>query len=211
MNEAAWDYLHEDARHQLRYPSEHVIRWLAKTPPLEGAPVLDIGCGSGRHLQAFHDYGYWPHGIDASATAVANAADRAGHRALVYPGDARCLPFASEFFYLALAYGVFYYGTLEDHAKAATELHRVLVPGGRALILTRTHHDSRTRVSTPTANPNVRRISEGDEKGMTINFLTIHALHQLYHQFSDIRIEMTETTRNERTWTDSDWLIEATR
>jgi ubiquinone/menaquinone biosynthesis C-methylase UbiE len=53
------------------------------------------------------------------------------------------LPFESDVFDAAVAYGVFYYGTRAEMRKAIGELHRVLKPGGQAFVVLRTTDDYR--------------------------------------------------------------------
>lgn len=198
MNMALWTELHrQQDKHRLRYPSEHVVRWLAGLPNGEATlTALDIGCGWGRHVDLLADFGYSVEGIDLSSEVASPTC--------VLPkrqGDMRELPYDNETFDIALAYGVFYYGTLEDHIKAVGELHRVLVPGGKALVVTRTHRDSR---STLAEYP-------GDEAGMTMNFLNDADVRSIYSVFGEIGVELSETTRDSRLWRDSDWLIRVTK
>jgi SAM-dependent methyltransferase len=57
-------------------PSEWVQRW-AHLVPMDSAPgahggtVLDVACGSGRHLRFFHERGYRVTGLDRDAAALA--------------------------------------------------------------------------------------------------------------------------------------------
>lgn len=47
--------------------SKKEIEWLIGFLKLPvDASVVDVACGSGRHLKAFLDLGYCPYGIDAS-------------------------------------------------------------------------------------------------------------------------------------------------
>jgi SAM-dependent methyltransferase len=54
-------------------PSPWVRRWSHLVPP--GAAVLDVACGSGRHLRWFRDLGHPVTGIDRAPEAVAAAKD----------------------------------------------------------------------------------------------------------------------------------------
>lgn len=49
-------------------PSEWIVRWSHQVPP--GATVLDIACGSGRHLNWFAAHGARVTGIDRDAAAL---------------------------------------------------------------------------------------------------------------------------------------------
>lgn len=62
---------HSD-RHAPSPPSEWITRWSHLIPP--GGTVLDIACGSGRHMQWFAQRGNPATGVDRSPEAVAGAA-----------------------------------------------------------------------------------------------------------------------------------------
>lgn len=59
-------------RHAPSPPSAWVIRWSHLLPP--GGTVLDVACGSGRHMQWFAQRGNPAIGLDRSPEAVAAAA-----------------------------------------------------------------------------------------------------------------------------------------
>jgi len=182
-----WDKLYEDPRFDLQVPAEQVVRFLnALTPKGE---ALDIGCGTGRHLKLLRDLGWEATGVDSSPKAAAKA------RASV--AEMTKLPFKNSRFDVALAHGVFCYGTIADHEQAVSELHRVLKPGGTALVRTRTTSDWRT---SGTGN--------GDaEAGMKMNFLPEPMVNGLYGRFSKVRYEWIEWTEDDRGRKNSDWLI----
>lgn len=100
---------------------------------MEGATgsVLEIGCGAGRYTRAFLHYrpDLQVHGCDISriALAEAQAADKTGK--IEYKlGDALALPYADSSFDIVLLFDVFEHVT--DVGKAASEVARVLKPGG---------------------------------------------------------------------------------
>ena len=201
--ETSWDALHQDIRHRLVYPSEHVIRWLDGLP---GTTALDIGCGHGRHTRLLRQQGWDVYGVDASREAAWRTArwfpaDRIRHARM----DA--LPFADDTFDIALAYGVFYYGTPDQADRAIAELLRVLKPGGQALVKVRTDRDWR---AAHLAN-GLLNIPGEPEDGMTMHFLNGQDIERVYEAFTDVIYELTETTSRERTRRDSDWLITVTR
>ncbi len=195
MTVQSWERLHRNERHQLKYPSEHVVRWLAGLPGT-GVMALDIGCGAGRHTRLLRDFGYRAIGVDTSSPYGV-------------VGDMRDLPSADNWFDVALAFGVFYYGTHEDHLKAISEMHRVLKPGGHGLVVTRTFRDSRAR-NEMVGDYWTRSIVEGDEAGMLMNFLArndVTNMYAIHGGFSRVDVNLTETTRDNQHWVDSDWLI----
>jgi arsenite methyltransferase len=100
--------------------------------------ALDIGAGPGL-LAAEMGAVVGPEGrvegIDKSAAMVALAGARAASRPWIRfrEADAAALPFAAGSFDAAAATQVYLY--VPDLAEALAELHRVLKPGGRALVL----------------------------------------------------------------------------
>jgi SAM-dependent methyltransferase len=101
-----------------------------------GDQVIDVGCGTGnytRPLARAAGEGLTV-GLDASATMVAEAAERGGGENLAYlRGDACALPFAADSFDVACSVGVIH--MVDRPLVALEEMTRVLAPGGRLLLL----------------------------------------------------------------------------
>lgn len=102
----------------------------ALATPLDAA-ILDIGTSTGSNLRLLQELGYskvW--GIDRSQEAVAFCRTRA--LGSIEVGDACALPFANDHFDLVLATDVIEH--VDDDLCALREVHRVLKPGGFAII-----------------------------------------------------------------------------
>jgi ubiquinone/menaquinone biosynthesis C-methylase UbiE len=69
--------------------------------PARGQQVLDIGCGTGRHLLMFSKMGLDTTGVDASPHMLEIAEKRLGHRAELHRAIAEDLPFEDNSFNLA--------------------------------------------------------------------------------------------------------------
>ncbi len=184
-----WAALHTETRHRLVYPSEHVVRFLSKHRGSLPLSLLDIGAGSGRHVRLAWEMGFAARGVDLVPTSPE-----------IKQGSMTELPFRDGVFDLALAYGVFYYGTRADHEKAIGEMWRVLKPGGHGFVCVRSYYDWRADGS----------IQEGEpEYGMEISFVDWNEIEGLYQQFTEVSYESTETTDKGRL--NSDWLITVTK
>ena len=127
-------YLHPDMIERRR----RVRQALALAP---GERVIDIGCGPGfLTAEVAGDVGPngWACGLDLSESMLALARARcAGQPGAAWldfrAGDATALPFPDASFDAAVATQVYEY--IADMPRALAELHRVLRPGGRAVIV----------------------------------------------------------------------------
>jgi SAM-dependent methyltransferase len=97
---------------------------------LDGARVLDVGCGTGRFTGALERAGARVVGVDRDPGMLAvAAANLAGPRLVA---DAQRLPFASGVFDLTVALTLLEF--VDEPARVVAELARVTRPGGRLLV-----------------------------------------------------------------------------
>lgn len=107
----------------------------AKQPQPAGLHALDVGCGAGQLVVELARRGYRTSGVDLAAGMVAAARERAttaGVEATIEQADVAALPFPDESVDLLTALGVIEY--LRDQTPALREFHRVLAPGGYAIV-----------------------------------------------------------------------------
>jgi SAM-dependent methyltransferase len=119
-----------------RYSTEWHIPSAADFQAARGLKVLEIGCGLGTDGACFAKAGADYTGVDLTDAAV----DLARRRFEIFdlPGkfktaDAEGLDFESESFDLVYSHGVLHH--TPDTRAAVQEVHRVLRPGGRAVVM----------------------------------------------------------------------------
>ena len=100
--------------------------------------VLEIGVGNGANLPLYGDAATEIHGLEPEAGLLeragrARAAAPAPERFHLLQGDAHHLPYPDGHFDTVVACLVFC--TIPEPELAAREMHRVLAPGGRLLLL----------------------------------------------------------------------------
>lgn len=119
-----------------RYAKEWHIPAAADFAGARGLKVLEIGCGLGTDGAQFAKAGADYTGVDLTEAAVELARQRFALFNL--PGtfqtaDAEHLDFADDSFDLVYSHGVLHH--TPDTAGAIREVHRVLRPGGRAIVM----------------------------------------------------------------------------
>lgn len=135
---ATYERIAESFAATRREPWPEVVAFLDSL--LRDSRVLDLGCGNGRHSIVSAARGHLVVGVDFSRrllrTALRDLARRSEAKRIRWvEADAAVLPFRSEAFDAALCVAVLHHLPSEgDRIAALRELHRVLAPGGRAIV-----------------------------------------------------------------------------
>jgi len=119
-----------------RYTKEWHIPSAADFSNARGLKVLEIGCGLGTDGAQFAEAGADYTGVDLTEAAVELARKRFelfNLSGTFQTADAENLHFADEGFDLVYSHGVLHH--TPDTEKAIREIHRVLRPGGRAVVM----------------------------------------------------------------------------
>jgi SAM-dependent methyltransferase len=101
-----------------------------------GKRVLDVGCGNGYVLSHYARHGAEVDGIDITPTAVRLCQQRfafLGLHGQFQEADAEHLPFPDAHFDCVCSMGVLHH--VPDPPRAVAEIHRVLKPGGRLIVM----------------------------------------------------------------------------
>ena len=150
-----------------RQEIELAHRLVARTGSAVRSPVVDLGCGPGRHARELARRGHQVTGIDLSEAflSMARAAaplDNGGAAQRFVCGDLRSLAVADSTFRTALVLGnSFGYFSDEENQAILDEIARILVPGG-SLCLEITDRDAYLQRFQPYEEERVRGRRHGE-------------------------------------------------
>lgn len=117
-------------------PQPEFIR-LVESGEISGS-VLDVGCGTGKHVLHLAALGYEAWGVDSAPLAIKLANDKAqarGIRATFLVRDALHLSQLGKKFDIVLDSGLFHTFADEERVQFAKSLRSVLKPGGNYLVM----------------------------------------------------------------------------
>lgn len=211
-NERKWNEVHSIESLRLKYPSEQVIRFVKGNFRDPGkAHILDVGCGSGRHVAYMLEEGYQVSAIDFSEECVQttlNLTENFNRKGIIAQASAQSLPFRDNFFDGVISHGVLLYLKYQDIAEAINEIYRVLKPEGKALLVVRAVGDKRYGKGEVVERNTFRMVgNQTNEEGMIIHFFEENEIHELCKLFSSINIGFSKSSMNSTREYDYDYLI----
>ena len=104
-------------------------------PPYKGMSVLDLGCGTGTHLESYQKAGCMVIGIDSSPAMLAVARAKLAERAELHLGDASHMPFPHASFDLVLSMFLLHATPEQKRSSVMMEAKRVTKKSGRFLAI----------------------------------------------------------------------------
>lgn len=126
----------EDMRYNRMPYAYSYLPEVAEFKDSKGKNVLEIGCGVGTDLSQYAKNGAKVTGIDLTPRGIAVARKRfriMGLKGKLLVGDAENLPFKDNSFDIVYSFGVLHH--TPNTQKAINEIHRVLKPGGKAIVM----------------------------------------------------------------------------
>jgi ubiquinone/menaquinone biosynthesis C-methylase UbiE len=121
---------------EYRYEKLDYLPRLVKFSAYIGKSLLEVGCGAGIDLVRFASGGAKVTGIDLSKTAIDLACknfEQSEQNADLRVMNGECMQFADNTFDVVYAHGVLQYTA--DTERMIGEIHRVLKPGGEAILM----------------------------------------------------------------------------
>ena len=182
-----WDELFKREEFRWREPYHGVVRFAQLLKEKGARRVLDLGCGAGRHLVYLAKEGFEAYGTDISETGLEHARrwlSEEGLAAELVRADMTQIPYPDGFFDAAISTFVVHHGSLEDMRRTLGEIHRVLRPGGLALITFKSKHSFRYGKGRD-IEPNTFIIPDtGEDAGVPHHYSDREELEELLQNFT---------------------------
>lgn len=209
-----WDKLHSQKQFQLKYPSEHVVRFISsyfKSTNHKDIRIADIGCGCGRHTILIAKEGFDTYASDISEIALQKTKESLHRKKLdtvLHIADTRKLSFPNNFFDGVVSFGSIYYNDIKGYKESISEIYRILKKYGIAFFFVRTTDDYRYNKGKKIEVGTYRLdINDTNEYNMLVHFIDRNDIDILFKEFSIISVEKTETTFDNMNKLNSDWII----
>ncbi len=103
--------------------------------PSKGMNLLDVGCGTGTHLELYQRYQVNLYGIDLSPAMLQVARNRLGDTAQLELGDASSMPYDDGMFDLVISMLTLHEMSPNTRPLVLDEMRRVLRQNGRILLI----------------------------------------------------------------------------
>jgi ubiquinone/menaquinone biosynthesis C-methylase UbiE len=168
---------------EYRYEKLNYLPRLVDFSSYKGKNLLEVGCGTGIDLVRFAREGANVTGIDLSKTAIDLARRnfmQSGLKADLFVMNGECMQFPENMFDVVYAHGVLQYTA--DTEKMIAEIHRVLKPGGEAIMMVY------NKYSWLNLMRNVTNVPLEHEDAPVLKKYSVSELKQLLRPFQGYRI-----------------------
>ncbi len=202
----AWDHTHQTVPAS-KYPEADVVAFIEhmrqRLPA--GAPVLDAGCGRGRHTLYLARMSFRVYSCDLSPVAIETAkthVHQEGFAAALQVASLTHLPYPNGLFAAAIGVHVLPYNSTADIAASIGELGRVLQANGQLYLDLLSCDDAEYGCGQELENHTFL-----DSDGVPMHFSSRREVNKLLHGFTLERVYRVEFGLRSRVG----WIIWATK
>ncbi len=207
-----WNNHYKKEKSVLSYPDENLVRLLKKKKEILQNPnnltVVDLGCGSGRHVKLIKDLGVDNViGMDYSLNGLKITSENFSSH--VIQNDNKKIPLKSNSVDIIVAWGSLHYNKKQDLPIMIKEIYRVLKKDGIFYGTIRSSNDSYLKKGKHLGN-DCWQTDLKDIKGSITSFYDEEELNKQFEIFNNLNYGLIERTiLGDLTKKISHWVIEA--
>lgn len=189
----AWNEIFKQRGRVYTEPHEYMPRVVRRLKKANATTVLDLGCGTGRHVINLAQNGFSVFGLDQSPEGIKASRqwlsdDKLDADLRVHDMKDR-LPFDDGFFDAVISVQVVHHAEMATTRQVVRAMTRVLIPGGYVFVtVPKMRNQARTyeQIGENTFVP-----LDGPEKGLPHHYFTPRELREVFGAFDikDIRID----------------------
>jgi len=194
MLDKSWQSHYTKNKSVLAYPDENLVRFLRKyiaaRHDYSELTALDLGCGSGRHLQLLDDLEVKNIiGIDSSSNALAICSEN--YFFPLIQNDNRNISLKDSCIDIAIAWGSLHYNHKDDLPVMLKEIHRILADGGHLFATLRSDRDTCMKRGKNLGN-NIWKTELNDISGTIASFYNEEELQYYFKTFKNFNYGLIE-------------------
>ncbi len=187
-NNSVWNNIFSRDGRIFTQPNEDMPGFCALLQAQNARKVLDLGCGSGRHVVYLANAGFEVCGFDQAPHALDLARQwlqESGLQADLRNGDMlEPLPFPNETFDGVLSIAVIHHTVLSKIRDIIAEMERVLKPGGLIFVTVRWKFGEGDEIPADEIEPDTYVPLDGSEKGLAHHLFTEESLREVFSTFT---------------------------
>ncbi|MFH1721232.1 MAG: class I SAM-dependent methyltransferase [Candidatus Altiarchaeota archaeon] len=210
MTQATWDRLSEDWSKTVQEPGENVVEFAGSFKQKRKGIVLDVGCGTGRHLVFLQKSGFSCVGFDISLTALRKSKEwltKEGLPPLLVQADMQFFPFKDRAYDAEIAVKVIQHGVWVQVEKALAEISRSIKRGGFILLISPSNED-KIRETGKEIEPNTFIGIDRPDGEIPHHFLTEDEIKEAFNEFTFHKFDhQIGESRFDPGKPNSDWIV----
>jgi SAM-dependent methyltransferase len=203
-----WDELFRQEGFRFEEPHESVVSFASELKRLGARRVLDLGFGAGRHVVYLAQQGFEVYGTDISARGMEHTRawlEQEGLQAELTLSDMTVIPYPDTYFHGIISTYVIHHNTLANIQRCVAEMHRVLAPGGQAMVIVQCKRGHRYGRGQP-LEPDTFVPDTGADAGIPHHFFDVQGLRELFRDFRVTHLTLYEYLQ-EMPYLHSHWVV----
>jgi SAM-dependent methyltransferase len=192
-----WEQIFRSAGHVLPEPAQRVIQFADQLKEQGASAVLDLGCGSGRHVVHLRKKGLHVTGLDNAPTGLRLTGEWLQHEQLdanlILADMRQPLPFENDSFDAVVSTQVIHHALLATVLATAQEIQRVVCRGGMILISVPARREiAMDGEPSIEIEPNTFVPTNGSEKGLPHHLFTADEFRNIFPKFQVLDLQVID-------------------